>query len=262
MGQHADDVLLTENQGTVRFLTLNRPSVLNALNAEVFNRLETEIDAVSCDRDVRAVVIRSAGHRAFCSGADIDELEGLGVEAARQLLGRGQRVLAKIERSALPVIAAVRGHALGGGFELALACHLRVASTTARFGLPEAGIGLIPGYGGTQRLGAIVGRTVALAVMLADRRLDADAAFHHGLLAREPVPDGDLDDVVAALAAEVASKSPAAVRLILSAARHGMPTDEALGHETALASISVASADGIEGIAALRDNRRPRFGTS
>lgn len=259
MQQAVDDPLLVADDGRVRTLTLNRPSALNALNAAVFDRLETALDEIEGDTSIRVAVIRGSGTRAFCAGADLDELSGAGAEAAATILSRGQRMFTRIERLSIPVIAAIRGYALGGGFELALACHLRLASESAKLGLPEVGIGLIPGYGGIHRLIAAVGRAPAFAVMLADRRLDACSAAKLGLLAAGPIPEEELDDAVTALADDLVQKSRSATALILSAARSGIADEQTLALDTALAAIAVSSADGTEGIAAFREKRTPRF---
>ncbi|HEY6749713.1 MAG TPA: enoyl-CoA hydratase/isomerase family protein, partial [Rubrobacteraceae bacterium] len=208
MDERDEDVLTTEQRGHVRYLTLNRPDVLNALNARVFASLRTELASVASDRGTRVLVITGAGDRAFSSGADLDELMGLDPVDTRALLEQGQRVLRDLETLGTPVIAAVNGYALGGGFELALACPLVVGAERAQFGLPEVGLGLMPGYGGTQRLPRIVGPQVALRMMLTGQRVDAARAHELGILSQPPVEDGQLLEVVGDLANEIASRSP------------------------------------------------------
>jgi enoyl-CoA hydratase len=259
-GNDEDRVLAVEQRGTVRYLTLDRPDVLNALNARVFSELEAQISAVAADPGIRAVVIAGAGDRAFSAGADLDELTGLDPVDRRALLERGQRVFRSLETLGTPVIAAVGGYALGGGLEMALACSLIVAAEKARFGLPEVGLGLIPGYGGTQRLPRAVGHQAALKMMLTGEHVDAARAHDLGLLCRAPVPDGELLEAAGGLAEEIASKSARAAGLILKSVGSNAGLDAGLAHETTLAALAAASGDAEEGIAAFREKRTPSFG--
>jgi enoyl-CoA hydratase len=257
-GNDEDRVLAVEQRGTVRYLTLDRPDVLNALNAQVFSELEAQISAVAADPGIRAVVIAGAGDRAFSAGADLDELTGLDPVDRRALLERGQRVFRSLETLGTPVIAAVGG----GGFELALACSLIVAAEKARFGLPEVGLGLIPGYGGTQRLPRAVGHQAALEMMLTAEHVDAAYAHDLGLLCRAPVPDDELLEVAGDLAGEIAGKSPRAAGLILKSMGSNAGLDAGLAHETTLAALATASGDAEDGIAAFREKRTPSFGAA
>ncbi len=259
MDERDEDVLITEQRGHVRYLTLNRPDVLNALNARVFASLRTEIASVSSDRGTRVVVITGAGDRAFSSGADLEELMGLDPVDTRALLEQGQRVLRDLETLGTPVIAAVNGYALGGGFELALACSLVVAAERAQFGLPEVGLGLMPGYGGTQRLPRIVGPQAALRMMLTGQRINAARADELGILSQPPVEDGQLLGVVGDLAKEIATRSPRAASLILQSVSASSGLDAGLAHETTLAALAAASGDAAEGVAAFREKRAPNF---
>ncbi len=260
MGEHDADVLIPDQKGRVRYLTLNRPRVLNTLNADVFASLEAEIAYVKGDPGTRAVVLTGAGERAFSAGADLDELTGLDPVDVRELLGGGQRVFRALERLGKPTIAAVNGYALGCGFELALSCSLVVGAERARFGLPEAGLGLIPGYGGTQRLPRLIGRPAALKLMLTGGRIDAAEAHELGVLCGPPVPDEGLLDVAEDLAEEIASSSPRAVALILESVGSSDGLDGPLAHETTLAALAASSEDAAEGIAAFREKRKPDFG--
>lgn len=259
-GQREDPVLIAEQRGAVRYLTLNRPKALNALNAGVFAALEAELASVAADAGTRTVVITGAGDRAFSAGADLDELTGLDPADRRALLERGQRIFRFLETLGTPVIAAVNGFALGGGFELALACPLIVAAEGARFGLPEVGLGLIPGYGGTQRLPRAIGARAALRVMLTGERLDAVRAHELGVLSQPPVPDGRLMQVAGSLAEEIAGKSPRSMNLILKAVGYADGLDAGLAHETTLAALAASSGDAAEGTAAFREKRKPDFG--
>ena len=173
----AVDLVRQHSDGPVAVLELNRPAAHNTLNRAVLDALDRTLDELAGDDMTRAVVIAGAGGKSFCAGADLDELTGLTATQAHELLGRGQRLFDRIQHYPLPVIAAVNGWALGGGFELALACSFIVAATDAKFGLPEAGLGLMPGYGGTQRLPGLVGRQLALSLMLTGTRLDAARAL-------------------------------------------------------------------------------------
>ena len=252
--------VLGSTEGRVRRLTLNRPAALNALNAEVLALLETELAAVRDEPSVGAVLIDGAGGRAFCAGADLAELRGTDPSGAHALLARGQRVMAAIEALPVPVIAAVDGHALGGGLELALACPLLLASERSTFGLPEARLGLVPGYGGTVRLRRAIGRAPAMAMMLTGRPIAAPAAWQLGLLSAPPVEPAALPAAAAALAAEVAALSRPNLALVLESARSSSEGEEALRHEAALAALAISSSDGQEGIAAFLGKRRPAFG--
>jgi len=255
-----EDVLIAEQRGHVRYLTLNRPEVLNALNARVFASLRTELASVASDPGTRVLVITGAGDRAFSSGADLEELVGLDPVDTRALLEQGQRVLRDLETLGTPVIAAVNGYALGGGFELALACPLVVGAERAQFGLPEVGLGLMPGYGGTQRLPRAVGPQAALRMMLTGQRVDAAHAHELRILSQPPVEDGQLLEVVGDLAKEIASRSPRAASLILQSVGASSGLDAGLAHETTLAALAAASGDAAEGVAAFREKRSPNFG--
>ena len=259
MDERDEDVLTAEQGGQVRYRALNRPGVLDALNDPVFASLGTELAGVGPDRGTRVVVITGAGDRSFSSGADLEELMGLDPVDTRALLEQGQRVLRDLETLGTPVIAAVNGYALGGGFELALACSLVVAAERAQFGLPEVGLGLMPGYGGTQRLPRIVGPQAALRIMLTGQRINAARADELGILSQPPVEDGQLLEVVGDLAKEIATRSPRAASLILQSVSASSGLDAGLAHETTLAALAAASGDAAEGVAAFREKRAPNF---
>jgi enoyl-CoA hydratase len=248
--QHSD--------GPVAVVELNRPAVHNTLNRAMLDALDRTLDELVRNATTRAVVLAGAGGRSFCAGADLDELTGQSAAQAHELLARGQRLFDRIQHYPLPVIAAVNGWALGGGFELALACSFIVAATDAKFGLPEAGLGLMPGYGGTQRLPRLVGRQLALSLMLTGSRLDAVRAFDIGLLPEPPVAPPELLASATQRARDIAAKGPLAVRSILKAvADDGAAAG--LHLESALAGILTASAEAADGIAAFRQRRTPKF---
>jgi enoyl-CoA hydratase len=253
-----DAVVIEDSASGVRFITINRPDRMNALNAEVLGVIESAVAEASSDVNIGCIVIRGEGDRAFCAGADLGEIRGLSSDAAHAFIRHGQRTMSTIEASPIPVVAAVDGWALGGGFELMLACHLVVASDRSRFGLPEAKIGCIPGFGGTQRLMTAVGRAPGFFLLLTGDPIDADRASAIGLLSIPPVSPVGFDAEVAKLADAVAGGSRTGVRSIIEAGmRAAQPA--ALEHEAALAALAIASADGQEGIAAFAERRSPNF---
>jgi enoyl-CoA hydratase len=252
------DVLIAEERGPVTVLTINRPEARNALDRAVLEALDAAV--ARCDGDeTRAIVITGAGEKAFSAGADLDELAELDASAARRLLEYGQGVLRRVEIAPVPVIAAVDGWALGGGFELALSCAFILASTRARFGLPEVRLGLMPGYGGTQRLRRAVGPQNARRLCLTGIPVDAARAYELGLLSEPPLDPERLLPAAEEVAQAIAANGPEAVRLILEASRADEFPGGPLGHERALAAIAIGSAEGAEGIDAFRSKRQPRF---
>lgn len=253
-------VLNVEDRQAVRWLAVNRPDKLNALNRDVLAALGEAMAVAGQDRDVRAVVITGVGEKAFVAGADIGEFGGLSTAQAQELARRGQRLFTAIERFPKPVIAAVNGLALGGGCELAMACHLRVASNNARFGQPEVKLGLIPGYGGTQRLPRLVGRGRALQMLLTGGMIDAAVALSWGLVNRVVEP-AQLAESVQQMASEILAVSPAAVRRCLDAVAMGLdaPMERALEGEAALFGLCFGSPDAREGTEAFLARRAPQF---
>jgi enoyl-CoA hydratase len=233
--------------------------VHNALNGVVLDALRERVAELGTDPGVRAIVIAGAGDKAFSAGADLDELASCDSVAAHRLLLSGQAVMRQIELSAKPVIAAVHGWALGGGFELALSCSFIIGSTEARFGLPEVGLGLMPGYGGTQRLPRAIGRQNALRFTLTGKPVDAGRAYELGILSEPPVAPADLRRTAVGVATVIASNGPGAVRLILEASRAAEQPTGALAHEAALGGIAIGSDEGKRGIAAFKEKRRPDF---
>lgn len=250
--------LLFEIRDGIAFLTLNRPKVLNALNAAMFQELQTAIEAVRSEETVRAVVLTGAGEKAFAAGADIQELARVNGVEGRELALRGQAVFRSMETCGKPFLACVQGFALGGGCELAMACTLRIASETAKFGQPEVKLGLIPGYGGTQRLARLVGRGVALQMLLTGETIGAAEAMRIGLV-NEVVPPDQLLARGEALARTMAGMAPLAVRYCLEAVDRGydLPQQEALRLEAALFGLSCGTADKAEGTAAFLAKRSP-----
>ena len=249
--------LSATDHGTVRVLRMERPDAHNALNAALLQRLDEELDRLRADR-VRALVVTGAG-RAFSAGADLTELSGLDADEAAAVLSAGQRVFRRLEGLRVASIAAVNGAALGGGFELALACSFIVAGRRASFGFPETALGLIPGYGGTQRLPRAVGLQVARRMILTGERLRADRAWELGICAEPPVEDDALVDHAIGLAGQIARRGPQATARALEALAAGAPGDTNLDHELALAAMATASREAREGVSAFLEKREPDF---
>ena len=209
--------LLTEKIGGIYKITINRPDKLNALNREVFNDLDKAVDEINNDSNVKAAIITGAGPKAFVAGADITEFAGLTKDQAMDLAKRGQDVFFKIENSAKPIVAAVNGFALGGGCELAMACHFRLASDNAKFGQPEVNLGLIPGYGGTQRLVQLVGKGKAMELLMSANMVDAQEAKALGLVNHVTTPEQLLEETIKILSV-INTKAPLAVAGCIKAA--------------------------------------------
>ena len=254
------DTILARDEGGIRWLTVNRPDKLNALNRAVIADLEKALAVTEAADEIRVLVITGAGEKAFVAGADIAEFSGLSAAGAQALSARGQRLFDRIEALGKPVIAAVNGYALGGGCELAMACHLRLASSNARFGQPEVKLGLIPGYGGTQRLPRLVGRGRALQLLLTGGMIDAGTALGWGLVNGVAEP-GELRAAVVKMAGEIMAVSPAAVRRCLQAVYMGadLPLERAEAVEAIEFGLCATSEDFKEGVAAFLEKRPPAF---
>ncbi|HEX5706021.1 MAG TPA: enoyl-CoA hydratase-related protein [Pyrinomonadaceae bacterium] len=256
----SDEVKFEERGGELARVTLARPARRNALTRAMVERLAEIFAAIATRRDLRAVVLCGEGET-FCAGTDIEELSSLDEEGARRAAERGQRVCELIETCGAAVVAAVQGAASGGGCELVLACHMRVAATDARFTLPELRLGVIPGYGGTQRLARETSRPRALAAMLAGEGLDADEALRRGLVNRVVAPGEVLSEAEGLARRVVEYSAPLAARACLEAVTRGprLRHDEALALEAELFSRLFASADVREGTRAFLEKRRPVF---
>jgi enoyl-CoA hydratase len=257
------DVLRSDRKGPVALLTLNRPEKLNALNNEVLAALMSALDGIELDSAVRAVVITGAG-RAFSAGADIAAFQAhieAGAEAAvAHFMRPGHRVTRRIESFSKPIIAAVNGLAFGGGCELVESTHLALAADTAVFSKAEINIGIIPTFGGTQRLPRNIGRKAALELIMTGRTFDAVEAARLGLVNRV-VPGADLLDAALGLASELAAKPPLTLAAALSAVHRGMDAsiDDGLAIEEAAFARIVMTQDAREGVAAFLEKRRPSF---
>jgi enoyl-CoA hydratase len=246
--------------GDLAIVTLDRQERLNALNAEVFIELGEAFDSLRYDDQVRGVIVTGAGDKAFVAGADIGELAKMDALSGVQVSRTGQGVFRTIERFPKPVLAAVGGFALGGGCELALTCHMRVASENARFGLPEVGLGIIPGFGGTVRLARLVGLGRAVEMALTGEMIDADAALGMGLVTHV-VPQEELLARSKEILRKVTKNGPLAVRMVLESIYRGLDTTllEATGVESTLFGLLASTEDMREGMTAFLEKRKPEF---
>ena len=246
-------------EGAVAVVTVARPEVMNALNQATNQELLRVARELRHESEVRAVVLTGAGDKAFVAGADIAEFRGMSPEEARQASWLGRKVIEAIEGAPQPWIAAVNGFALGGGCELALGCDIRFAADNARFGQPEVGLGITPGWGGTQRLPREVGDGWASYLCLSGRMIDAAEALRIGLV-QKVLPQGELMPAALELAAELAAKPALAVRYIKSQIHHAQNVDIEAGHEIErdLFALSFASEDRIEGMDAFLEKRPPK----
>jgi enoyl-CoA hydratase len=252
-------VLKVEREGWLE-VTVNRPAALNALNAEVLDGLAAVAAELKSRDDLRGMILTGAGEKAFVAGADIAGLVGLGPAEAVAFARRGQAIFDAIERCGKPVIAAVNGWALGGGCELALACHVRILARTAKLGLPEVSLGVIPGYGGTQRLPRLVGTGRALQMILTGDPVDADEAYRIGL-ANQVVEPAELVDACRKLASRIAIRGPRAVSIALESVLGGRDRElaEAMGWEADQFGQAAATEDWAEGTGAFLEKRKPEF---
>ncbi|HET8625387.1 MAG TPA: enoyl-CoA hydratase-related protein [Gemmatimonadales bacterium] len=253
-------LLLDRRAGGIGRITINRPEKLNALNATVVSELEQAVALIESDPAIRGVILTGAGGKAFVAGADITELASQGPLDGKDRALAGQRMMRRLERCGKPVVAAVNGFALGGGCELAMACHLRLASDTARFGQPEVKLGIGPGYGGTVRLPRLVGKGRALELLLTGAMIDAQEAWRIGLVNRV-VPAEQLLAESESVLGTILDQGPLAVRSVLECVETGydLGVDEALLLEANHFGLLSATADMREGTAAFLAKRKPVF---
>ncbi|GAB4411328.1 MAG: enoyl-CoA hydratase-related protein [Bacteroidia bacterium] len=252
------ETLITEKKNHTLVVMLNRPEVLNALNQQMLRELHQVVQEMVADPDVLGAVIIGAGDKAFAAGADISELSQLGREAAVAAARAGQEVFFAIENSPKPIIAAVNGFALGGGCELAMACHMRIAADTARFGQPEVKLGLLPGYGATQRLARLVGRGKATELIITADMIGAEEALRLGLV-NHVTTRGELADKCLEILRKAYRQSPLAISLALDAIAAGYADRSGYEAEAANFGIAITSDDGREGTSAFLQKREPRF---
>ena len=252
--------ILREDRDGIAFITVNRPDKLNALNAQTIGELQHAFDAVRDDDDVAAVILTGSGEKAFVAGADISELVSQTSLSARPLAMKGQHLMDTIEATPKPVIAAVNGFALGGGCELALACHFRVASDNALLGLPEVTLGIIPGYGGTQRLPRVIGKGRAMEMILTAKPVDAEEALRIGLV-NKVYPQAELMAATEKMVRGIMRSGPVAVRFALDAVNHGteMPLSDGLNYEATFFGLLASTSDLKEGMNAFLEKRPASF---
>jgi enoyl-CoA hydratase len=249
-----------EKEGSIAVVTINRPKALNALNSETLKDIETVIDELANDDAIFAVIVTGSGEKAFVAGADITEMKDLNVMEGRKFGILGNRVFRKLENLEKPVIAAVNGFALGGGCELSMACDIRIASTKAKFGQPEVGLGITPGFGGTQRLARIVGTGMAKEMIYTGKIINAEEAFRIGLVNKIVEPDKLMDEA-RSLANTIAMQAPIAVKLCKSAINRGMQCDidTAIMYESEAFGECFSTEDQKEGMTAFTEKREKNF---
>ena len=252
--------VLYEKKGPIAYVTLNRPKVLNALNAKTIAELRSVFEGIRDDSEVRGVIFTGAGDKAFAAGADISEMANDTAVTAEQKTRAGQAVTDLVENLGKPVIAAVNGFALGGGCELSMACTLRIAAETAKFGQPEVKIGVMPGYGGTQRLPRLVGKGRALQLILSGEVVNAQEAYRIGLV-NEIVPAGSLVARAEAILNQIISNAPLGVKYSIEAINKGLESNiaEGLLIEASLFAICAGSEDKKEGTSAFLAKRAAQF---
>lgn len=252
--------LLVADSGAVRTITINRPDKLNALNQLTIAELDAAFAAAGSEAAVRAVILTGSGSKAFVAGADITELANTPAAELLAFSRAGQAMMTRVERLGKPVIAMIPGFALGGGLELAMCCHIRIASETAKLGLPEINLGLLPGFGGTQRLLRLAGRAATLELTLTGKPIDATRAAALGIVNRV-VPAAELEAATRMLADELAAKAPHAVRGVLSAVLLGgeAAIDTGLDYEAQAFGVCAATEDMREGTRAFLEKRPANF---
>lgn len=254
------EAILYEVKDAIAYITLNRPDSLNALNDQLLNDLDAALDVIEKDADVKVVVLTGAGERAFAAGADLTELKDLSSFGAQEQSERGNRIFSKLSSLPQPVIAAVNGFALGGGFELALAADIRFVSDNAKLGLPEVGLGIMPGYGGTQRLSRLIGLGRAKQLVFSAENIDANEAYRLGI-ANKVVEQAELMKEVEAFAQTILSKSSVGVQMAKKTIENGydMPLENALKQEASNFGLLFSDEEHTEGIAAFLERRKPNF---
>ena len=252
--------LLLDVKDNIAVVTLNRLDKLNALNAQTINDLNSVFDELKENEEVYVVVLTGSGEKAFVAGADIKELNKLDMISAKEFAEKGQQVFSKIEKFDKPVIAAVNGFALGGGCELALACHIRLASDNAKFGQPEVNLGIIPGYGGTQRLARLINSGRAMEYILTADMISADEAYRIGLV-NKVYPQSELLDKATEMAKKITGKGQQAIRLAMKAVKavDEMSLKEGQNLEASLFALCCGTEDFKEGTSAFLEKRKPEF---
>ncbi len=254
------ETLLYETADGITLVTVNRPKALNCLNWKTLGELENALKRAQKDRHTKVVMITGTGEKAFIAGADINELALVNPTTGRKIAQKGQAIFSFVENLGKPIIAVINGYCLGGGLELALACTMRIASTNAQIGLPEIGLGIIPGNGGTQRLSKLIGKGRALEMILSAESIDAKEAYRIGLV-NKIFPKGSLLGEAKRFAQRFARKSALALRLAIQVVNQGsdLPLEKGLKLEASLAGLSLKSEDAREGMRAFLEKRKPSF---
>lgn len=251
--------IVTSAEDAILTITINRPDKLNALNQAVLEELALVTGDFIANPELKAAILTGSGEKAFIAGADISEFAGLDATAGTALARKGQALFARIENAPKPIIAAVNGFALGGGCELAMACHFRIAGENAKFGQPEVNLGLLPGYGGTQRLTRLIGKGRALELLLAGTMIDAITAFNYGLVNRV-VPQAGLLAEARSILAVINKKAPLAIAACIEAANlAGAPGNAGYESEAESFGKLIATNDAREGITAFMEKRKAEF---
>jgi len=253
------NTLYEKNEG-IATITLNRPDTLNALNQETIAEISARIEDAEKDENIRVIVITGAGDRAFSAGADLRMMKDASAVKGAELSRIGQRLTNQVEACSKPVIAAINGYALGGGIELAMACDIRIASETAQIGQPEINVGLVPGWGGTQRLPRLVGKGIAKEMIFTGKRIDARTAEHHGLV-NLVVPPDQLQAKVKELAVELAGKPPIAIKFCKKLINDSTEThpEAGLWEEAEAFGLVASTEDFNEGVTAFLEKRKPQY---
>lgn len=252
--------ILVEKENTIGLITINRPTKLNALNKNTIQELHDAFDSLNQDKDVRVIVITGSGEKAFVAGADISEFSSFNASEGAELAAKGHELLFDfVQNLSTPVIAAVNGFALGGGLELAMASHFRVASDNAKMGLPEVTLGVIPGYGGTQRLAQLVGKGRAMEMIMTAQMIDATTALNYGLV-NHVVPQAELIEFAKGIASKIAKNSPNAIKEAIAAVNANY-TDGVNGFEVEIKNFGncFGTPDFIEGTTAFLEKRKANF---
>jgi len=250
--------LLTSIEKSILIITINRPDKMNALNRDVFNELDGVLDDVYKNSDIKSVIITGAGNKAFVAGADISEFQNIELSQATDLARRGQEVFDKIENCPKPIVAAVNGFALGGGCELALSCHFIYASENAKFGQPEVNLGLMPGYGGTQRLTQLVGRNMAMELLMSGNMISAKEAIDCGLV-NKVVSQEELLPAAKSILGIIQTKAPIAISNIIECVNNFDHTQQGYDFEIKKFGECFATEDMKEGVSAFLEKRKPNF---
>ena len=256
----SEELVLIKKEGSIAVLTINRPKAYNALNSELVGALGKAIDDIAADETVRCVILTGAGEKSFVAGADIKEMVEMNTQQARAFMKKGHKVMNKIQYLEKPIIAAINGFCLGGGLELAMSCDIRYAADNAKLGLPEVGLGIHPGFGGTQRLARLVGQGKASELVFSADQIDANEAFRIGLV-QKVLPAAKLMEEAMGLAKRIASKGPIAVRLAKASLNAGLSSDfkTGLNYEVETVTQTFATEDLREGMKAFIEKRKAEF---